>query len=78
MNGWIVALIVYGAGWVITLIGACWDLRNTPESHNEPGEDEAALMLIIFLWPITWMLFAVELVRDRREKREQKEQRQNS
>lgn len=78
MNGWLVALIVYGAGWVITLVGAGWSMRNEPESHNEPGEDEAAFALLVFLWPITWVFFTVDFIKSRREKRTQEEQRQGS
>ena len=77
MKGWLVALFIYGAGWAITLIGMCWSMRNEPESHNEPGEDETAFTLLVFLWPIVWVFFIVDFTRGRREKRLQKEQRQS-
>lgn len=55
-------------------------MRNENESvsYNEPGEDGAALTLLVFLWPITWVLFILDLKKGRREKRAQKEQHHNS
>lgn len=80
MNGWLVGLIVYGVCLIITLIAVCWSMRNEnePESYNEPGEDGAALTLLVFLWPITWVLFILDLKKSRREKLAQKEQHQSS
>lgn len=73
MNGWYIALIVYGAGWLITLVGIVWSLRNDEVSPSEPGDDEAAILFLLFVWPFTWCLYTFEVIADRRDK-----QRQNS
>lgn len=70
MNGWLIAVIAYAAGWVATFILMLWSMRHEEESYNnEPGEDGAAMLILLFVWPITWCFFINEMRQKRREKR---------
>lgn len=76
MNGWFIAAIVYGIGFVLTVGLVIWEMRGTEESfNNEPGEDEAAMFILLVIWPVTWGFFINERIHARREKREQRIQR---
>ena len=76
MNGWLVAAIVYGIGFVLTVGLVIWEMRGTEESYNnEPGEDGAAMFILLVIWPVTWGFFINERIHARREKRERRIQR---
>jgi hypothetical protein len=70
MEWWQVALTVYGVGLVATFVLVLWSTRHEEEScNNEPGEDGAALAILLFIWPVVWCFFAADVRQKRREKR---------
>jgi len=73
MEWWQVALIVYGVGFVATVVLLLWSMRHEEESYNnEPGEDGAALGIMLVIWPVAWYFFLSEVRQNRREKRAQR------
>jgi hypothetical protein len=77
MGFWPIFGIVYGSGWVITFVLVMVSsAKGGFESINEPGDDELAIILVIFLWPITLIWFIHEVVAHRDYRRRKREKRQ--
>ena len=58
MNGWWIALIVYGCGFVITTVWIVVATRGNGQemSYYEPGDEDVLTGILIFCWPILWSM----------------------
>lgn len=64
MNGWLIALLVYGCGFVITAVWVIVATRVTglKQIIDKPGYEELITGIVFLLWPILWAIEITALV----------------